>query len=176
MYSELNYKKKYFLLRATLRKLLQSLRESQRLLRTLLEHSGSGAFIVKRDRFRDVEGLRRYVKDELGVALEGTMKGSGRIRYGYTADPLAIGDAKMATLPFFGWGMKHAIESARLMAACLAGGDWRAYAPLHRSRFRRQRAAASLLGGIYDSPMAWVLRPFVSNPRLFERVYRWIHA
>lgn len=45
-YLDLNYKKKYFLARRTLRKLMEALRETQRLLNSVLEHSGLGVFMV----------------------------------------------------------------------------------------------------------------------------------
>ncbi len=57
-YRELNYKRKYFLLRRTLRKLMGALRDTHALLKSLLEHSGLGVFIV------DQGGCFRFLNGE----------------------------------------------------------------------------------------------------------------
>ncbi len=139
------------------------------------ENNSHVAFIVKRDRFREPQDLRRYIKEELGVTLFAELKGTGRIRYGYADHSLAVGDAKMTTFPFLGLGMKHAIGSARLLASCLADGDPSSYAKLHQKKFSRQRRSNVWAGRLYDSPLQFLLKPFITNSLLFGRLYRWLH-
>jgi len=139
------------------------------------ENDSHVAFIVKRDRFRNSAELKRFVCEELNLELLGELKGTGRIRYGYSKNGLSIGDAKMSTFPFLGYGMKHAIDSARLLAACFAKGESAVYPERHRRIFRRHRLTSLLVGRLYDSPFQFTLRPFVSNERLFRGLYGWIH-
>ena len=134
------------------------------------------AFIVKRGLFRDIEGLKKYLWRELGLTFEGSLKGTGRIHYGYSPESLAVGDAKMATFPFRGLGMKHAILSAQLLAEKIAAGDAHAYATAHRRHFRRWHFFSAMGGILYDSPFQGLLKPLLRNRGVFFRLYNWLHA
>ena len=133
------------------------------------------AFIVKRDRFQNTEELKKYLAEELGLKAEGVLKGTGRLRYGYSREAFAVGDAKMATFPFLGLGMKHAILSARLLAAKIASGETALYVREHRRVFRRWRGFSALCGGLYDSPLQPLLKPLLRSRAVFFRLYGWLH-
>lgn len=135
-------------------------------------HSG---FIIRRELFRPGEALAAFVEKELGVHFLGQLKGAGPIRYGASNTPLAVGDAKLTLHPFLGLGMKHAIESARLLADCIENGRITEYDLLHRRRFARMAFASRLAAALYDSPVRILLLPFLEFPPLFLASYRWVH-
>ena len=134
------------------------------------------AFIVKRDRFQNAEALKKYLGCELGLKSEGVLKGTGRLQYGYSREAFAVGDAKMATFPFLGLGMKHAILSARLLAGKIAGNEAALYAQAHRRVFRRWRCFSVLCGALYDSPFQPLFKPLLQNRAVFLGLYGWLHA
>lgn len=134
------------------------------------------AFIVKKNLFGGMDALRDYLKKELGLCVSGPLKGTKGIRYHAVGrEGLAVGDAKLATHPFLGLGMKHAIESARLLAHLIAEGRTEDYAALHPKRFRRYRWASAFGGRLYDSPFRFTLKPILCEP-VFSCAYRWLHA
>ncbi len=142
-----------------------------------LEGQGHVALIVKKSAFRNAEGLRRLVREELDLEVEGPLKGTRSLRYHAPAKKeLAVGDAMLATHPFLGLGMKHAILSARLMARCILSGRTDDYADAHRRLFGKYRRASWAAGTLYDSPLRFVLKPWLGSPRLFLRSYRWLHG
>ena len=134
------------------------------------------AFIVRRDRFRRAADLEIFLSEELKIRVIGPLKGTGRIRYGYTQDPLAVGDAKLTTFPFLGLGMKHAILSSRLLAEKISQKDIPSYGAAHRRQFRKYRLFSALVGKIYDSPFQLALKMLIRNEFLFLRAYRWLHG
>ena len=134
------------------------------------------AFIVKRDRYQNMDELKKYLWRELRITFEGPLKGTGRLHYGYSRDSFAVGDAKMTTFPFLGLGMKHAILSAQLMAEKIAGNETHTYAGMHRRIFRRWRLFSALGGGLFDSPFQPLLRPLLQNESIFFRLYDWLHT
>ncbi len=133
------------------------------------------AFIVKRERFRNAEDLKKILWEELRLKFDGPLKGTGRIHYGYSRESLAVGDAKMVTFPFLGLGMKHAIFSARLLAEKISTDEAQVYDRTHRHVFRRWRLFSAFIGAIYDSPFQFLLRPLIRNRALFFWMYRWLH-
>ncbi len=141
-----------------------------------LENQAHLAFIVKREHVQNTEKLKKYLWDELRIRAEGPLKGTGRIRYGYSKEPFAIGDAKMTTFPFLGLGMKHAIFSARLFAEKISANDVFLYAKAHRQIFRRWRLFSDFAGKIYDSPFQFLLKPFLRSRFLFFRLFEWLHG
>ncbi len=134
------------------------------------------ALILKKDRFQGTDALKRYVKKELGVVLDGRFKGTKDIDYRVYAPGLAIGDAKLATHAFLGLGMKHAILSARLAARLIAENRSGFYPVCHRRFFRKYRWASRVAGRIYDSPFQCLLKPLFGHPALFMTLYHWLHA
>lgn len=99
------------------------------------------AFIIRRSW---ASGWRDVIRRELGVAIpEGPAKATGPIFYGRRVPGLSVGDAKMPTHPFLGLGMKHAIESARLLAQLLKEGSEARYDSEHRKIFRKYETASN---------------------------------
>ncbi len=133
------------------------------------------AFIVKRNLFKSPEDLIKKIFSEFGLRLEIPLKGTGRIRYGYSSLPLAIGDAKLATHPFLGLGMKHAILSARLLAQMIAENRQSEYNSVHRKIFKKIQGCSAALHGINSSPFRFLLRPLLAPP-IFKRVYEWLEC
>lgn len=137
------------------------------------DRPGHGAFLVHRRFFAGLEALKRKFSSEFGVELAGEPKGSAAIDYSHYSPGLAVGDAKMATHPFLGFGMKHAILSARLLAELIARGSEASYPGLHAGLFRRIRLASLFGGRLYDSPF----RRLLQLPTAFSGIcYRWIHG
>ena len=143
---------------------------------TMEETESHLAFIVKRGRFQGQEDLKRYLWEELKIKTDEPLKGTGRIRYGYSKGPLAVGDAKMTTFPFLGLGMKHAILSARLLADKISKKETGSYDLEHQKNFRKYRLFSQCVGRVYDSPFQGALRPFIQNRSLFMGLYRWLHG
>ena len=142
-----------------------------------LEEKSHVAFIVKRNLFRNTEDLRHVLQKELGLNIQGPMKGTKAIHYHASSfEGLAVGDAKLTTHPFLGLGMKHAIFSARLLAELIASGRKEDYSRLHRRLFWKYRWASRVAGGLYDSPNRFILWPVLKNQKVFLKAYRWLHS
>ncbi len=137
---------------------------------------GHAAFLVKKNFFKNPADLKERVQSELGVTLCGELKGTGQIDYNFFSEGAAIGDAKMTTHPFLGFGMKHAILSARLCAEYICQGRLAEYPRAHARLFSGQRWASRLGGRLFDSPFQGFLKPVFQSPVLFRRAYRWIHG
>lgn len=133
------------------------------------------AFIVKKNLYRNMTELEAFVKQELGIGPLESLKGTGGIHYGDTGASMAVGDAKMATHPFLGLGMKHAVNSARLMADLIEKGRFQTYAQEHRKRFRRFHWASTLGAKLYETEARVFLWPFLRYHALFAVAYRWVH-
>ncbi len=134
------------------------------------------AMIVKRDLFKDQEQLKGFIRKELSLSVTLPLKGTAGIHYhASSAENLAVGDAKLTTHPFLGLGMKHAILSARLLAALIAEGNEDQYSERHRRLFRKYRWASWAAGGLYDSRFQFLLRPLLQSPPLFLSAYRFLH-
>ncbi|GEM_PF-1923830 len=132
------------------------------------------AFIVKRDYFKSPEDLNRRICSEFGLRFEMPLKGTGRIRYGYASLPMAIGDAKLSTHPFFGFGMKHAILSARLMAQMIAENRQSDYDRAHRKIFKKLQGSSAFVFRLNASLFRFLWRLLLA-PIIFERIYEWLH-
>jgi len=133
------------------------------------------AFLVRRALYKNPEQMRALVLSELGIRLEGALKGTSRIRYGTSGVGLAVGDAKLTTHPFLGLGMKHAILSARLLARLIAEGREGEYDARHREAFRRMRWASRAGEAIFDTPFKALAWPFLFAGPVFRSAYAWIH-
>lgn len=140
-----------------------------------LEKKSHVAFIVRRGFFKNLEDLSDKVFSELGLRLKLPLKGTGRIRYGYSCLPLAVGDAKLTTHPFLGLGMKHAILSARLMAEIISQNRHKEYDGIHRKSFKKMQEVSAALHSLNSSPLRRLLRPLLT-PLIFNRVYQWLHT
>jgi len=141
-----------------------------------LEDQSHMSFIVKKSLFENIEGLKDYIKKELGLDIQGPLKGTKGIHYHESSfEGLAIGDAKLTTHPFLGLGMKHAILSARLMAQLIVSHRVEDYSKVHRRLFRKYRWASLMTGRIYDSPFRFFLRSILENPPLFLNIHHWLH-
>ena len=132
------------------------------------------AFIVKRRLFKNLEDLNEKIIREFGLRLKMALKGTGRIRYGYSSLAMAIGDAKLATHPFLGLGMKHAILSARLMAQLIAENRQNEYDRIHRMIFKKYQMSSAALHMINTSLLRFVWRPLLA-PQTFNHTYKWLH-
>jgi len=132
-------------------------------------------FIVRRTSFDEPGALPERIVREFGIELHGRWKGTTSIHYGRSGENLAVGDAKLTTHPFLGFGMKHAVDSARLLAGLIADGRVEDYDRLHRRLFGRVHRVSRILAALYGSPAAFLLRPLAANRRLFLAGYRWIH-
>ena len=137
---------------------------------------GHVAFIVKKDFFKGLPDLKEKVSSEFDIKFLGELKGTGQINYDFFSDEMAVGDAKMTTHPFLGFGMKHAILSARLCAEHIRTGKITEYPKAHARMFRKYLLASRLGGRIFDSPFQDLLRPFFQWPYLFRHTYKWIHG
>lgn len=140
------------------------------------EGRGHAAFIVKKNFFKGLPDLKEKVHSEFGIRFSGELKGTGQINYDFFSDEIAIGDTKMTTHPFLGFGMKHAILSARLCAEHIRAGKLAEYPRAHARLFRKQLWISRLGGGLYDSPLQVLLKPFFQSPFLFHHAYRWVHG
>lgn len=141
------------------------------------EGDAHAACLVLKNRIGSPERLRGRIADEFGVELLGPLKGTGRIDYrGGVSAALAVGDAKMTTHPILGLGMKHAIESSKLLAALIQEGRLGDYPKAHARLFKRFRFASRFIDAIYDTPLRCLLRPFFRYPALFFGVYDWLHG
>ncbi|MBV9463452.1 MAG: hypothetical protein JO317_04415 [Verrucomicrobiae bacterium] len=132
------------------------------------------AVLARRSALAGKGDPRDWIERESGVRLLNKPRGTASIRYGYGPNDLAVGDAKLTTHPFLGLGMRHAIESARLMARCIAEDRVGDYSSEHRRAFSRYHRASSLLEAAYDSPLRFLLGAFLV-PSIFEPAYRWVH-
>lgn len=137
---------------------------------------GHAAFIVKKSFFKGPADLRERVRSELGVTLCGDLKGTSAISYDFFSQDLAVGDAKMSTHPFLGFGMKHAILSARLCAEHIRDGRIAEYPGAHARLFAKQWWASRAGGRLFDSPFQVLLKPIFQSPVLFRGAYRWVHG
>ncbi len=135
-------------------------------------HAG---FIVRKELFSSSAAMAAFGEKELGVRFLAPLKGAGPIRYGSSGAPLAVGDAKLTLHPFLGLGMKHAIESARLLADCIEKENTGEYDRLHRRRFARMKFASGFAAALYDSPARFLFLPVLKFPPLFIAGYRWVH-
>ena len=136
------------------------------------------ALIVKKSFFQNTEQLKNYVHDELRLDIE-ISKGTQSISYDFfpsrSSQELAVGDAMLATQPFLGLGMKHAIQSARLMADLIASDKTDDYHAVHKKVFRKYHLANRISGRIYDSSFQSLFRLFVGNSLLVSKTYHWLH-
>ncbi len=133
------------------------------------------AFVMKKNLFSGILSLKEKIKEEFGMEVS-EIKGSSVIDYRHVSQDLAVGDAKMPTHPFLGFGMKHAILSARLMASHIRSGTLERYASDHVKLFWRSRIANQLSGALFDSPFRALLKPALSSRPLFNRFYFWLHS
>jgi flavin-dependent dehydrogenase len=132
--------------------------------------------IIRRELFRGPEEVRARIRSELGIVIEAPLRGTTAIRYGGRSAGFAVGDAKLATHPFLGLGMRHAVDSARLLAALIAEGNADSYESEHRKLSSRWELASRVLGTIYGSPARPLLRIVFENPRLYLLAYEWLHG
>ena len=137
---------------------------------------GHAAFIVKKNFFKGLPDLKAKVRSELGIRFLGELKGTGLINYNSFSHEMAVGDAKMTTHPFLGFGMKHAILSARLCAEHIRTGRFADYPKAHARMFRKHQFASRLGGRLFDSPFQSLLRPVFQWPFLFRHAYQWLHG
>jgi hypothetical protein len=72
--------------------------------------------------------------------------------------------------------MRHAIESAKLLAGLIASGKTEKYDRAHRRRFRRYRLASAAAGFFHSSSAAPFFFRHFSRPAIFSTGYRWLHA
>lgn len=140
------------------------------------EGRGHAALIVKKNFFKGLPDLKQKVRLELGIHFSGELKGTGQINYDFFSDEIAVGDAKMTTHPFLGFGMKHAILSARLCAEHICAGKLAEYPKAHARLFRRQLWMSRLGGSLYDSPLQILLKPVFQHSFLFRRAYQGVHG
>lgn len=141
------------------------------------EGPSHAAFVMKRRLFKGVPALRDYLKKELGIRVGENLKGMKGISYrAASKNAFAVGDAKLATHPFLGLGMKHAILSARLLASLIAENRLEEYPQLHARLFRKYRWANRFAGSLYDSPFRFTLAPILKNRILFQAGYHWLHS
>lgn len=124
-YADLNYKKKYFLIRRTLRKLITTLRETQQLLNTVLEDGGTAAFTI------DAEGRFRFFNSEVARVT------------GYTA-PEVLGKHFRMVLT-----LDDLSDGFRLFYQTMKG------TPAVRSRFRLRRKDGSTIIAELDTFPVW---------------------
>ncbi len=142
----------------------------------LREGRGYAAFIVKKNFFKGLPDLKERVHSQLGITLHGDLKGTGQIDYDFFSHELAVGDAKMTTHPFLGFGMKHAILSARLCAEHIRTGRIAEYSQAHARMFRKHLLVSRFGGRLFDSSFQGLLRPIFQWPILFRHAYKWIHG
>jgi flavin-dependent dehydrogenase len=133
------------------------------------------AFIVRRARFRNPDQIRDLILEEFGVELLGGLKGTARIHYGYQDERCAVGDAMMTTHPFLGFGMKHAVLSARLLAQCISKERMGDYPRLHREAFRTSHLVSRACEKILNTQNSMILKSVISNPWLINQMHRWTH-
>ncbi|MFT5207322.1 MAG: hypothetical protein ACI9CF_001074 [Candidatus Omnitrophota bacterium] len=133
------------------------------------------AFLIHHSCFKSIEALPELLKSQLGLKVMGSIKGTRRIHYGMQHPDWAIGDAKMTTHPFLGLGMKHAIESARLLADLIMANRYADYALEHRRKFKAYFWTSQLLGRAFDSPLQNLVWSVFSNPALMNNAYHLIH-
>ena len=134
------------------------------------------AFLVRHDLLKNPTNLVNLIQKELRLDIEPPLKGTGRIRYSYSDQRQAIGDAKLTTHPFLGFGMKHAILSARLMADLIEKGRIGDYDLEHRRQFKKYDHISSWACEIYESPFRSLFLPFLKSPTLFQLAFEWIHV
>ena len=133
------------------------------------------AFLIHQNMFKTIGELPALLEKELEIRLSSEPRGTGRLKYGYRSDGLAIGDAKLMTHPFLGLGMKHAIESARLMAKLISLKIPSDYDRRHRKRFWRYNLANRITARLFHDQKRLLLWPVLRNPVLFRSAYRFIH-
>lgn len=134
------------------------------------------AFLIKKSRFNGKNELVGIIRKELRLQIRSKIKGTRAIRYRRSNHPLAIGDAKLTTHPFLGFGMKHAILSAKLMAAAIADGKTGEYDQMHRLAFGRTRWLSAFIEKVFDSPLQNCLEPLLRTKRLHDIIYRLVHS
>ncbi len=133
------------------------------------------AFLIHHSRYSSMAALPALLENQLGLKVIGPIKGTRRIHYGMQHPDWAIGDAKMTTHPFLGLGMKHAIESARLLADLIKANRYDNYSLEHRKKFRAYFWSNQLLGKAFDSPLQSLVWSAFSNPSLMNKAYQVIH-
>ncbi len=141
-----------------------------------LEETSHVAFIARKGVFKNSDDLRETVRAETGLHLDMPLKGTARIRYGYSSLDLAVGDAKLTTHPFLGLGMKHAILSARLLAGMIAEGREADYDRAHRKLFRKFHWSSLGVHRLTAWPLRFLGPPLLGSTRLLRSVYEGLHG
>jgi flavin-dependent dehydrogenase len=141
-----------------------------------LEETSHAALIVRKSSFKSLDDLKEKVCRETGIRLEMPLKGTARIRYGYSSVDLAVGDAKLTTHPFLGLGMKHAILSARLLATMIAENQEIDYDKIHRKIFKKFHGASLAIHRLTASPFRLLCLPFLKSTALVRSAYEWLHS
>ena len=141
-----------------------------------LENKAHVAFIVNKNFLTHADKLAEKIQKELGVYLTGPLKGTKKISYRLNrSKDLAIGDAKLTTHPFLGLGMKHAIESARLMARLIRENKTQEYSDLHGYYFKKWEWASRITGALFEGPGRGCLWILLKKPTLFLKAYHTLH-
>jgi len=137
--------------------------------------TGHAAFMVRDDKRLNFRDLSCLVQKQFGLPKLSAIRGTGKINFGYQDRHLAVGDAMLMFPPFLGLGMKHAILSSQLMAACILSGNISSYTELHRKIFRRWYLSSQHLDNVYDSIWAVPALYVFLRPKIFHYLYKWLH-
>ncbi len=134
------------------------------------------ALIVRKSFFKNLNDLKEKIRRETDLHLEMPLKGTTRIRYGYSSLDLAVGDAKLTTHPFLGLGMKHAILSARLLAGMIAENREMDYDKAHRKLFKKFHCSSLGMHRFTAGPLRFFCPPLLKSTLFFRSAYEWLHG
>lgn len=135
------------------------------------------AILIRPAAFKGLDRLTEHLASKLGVTGASNFKGTRRIRYGRSHPAvLSAGDAILRTHPFLGFGMKHAVLSARMLAECIAEGRADEYPAMHRRAFRIQAAASSVFESLYRFRMPRLISMVCGPSALYRPLHRCLHG
>lgn len=133
------------------------------------------AFVLHRDLLRS-KMIADVLHDELGIRCEMRPKGTRAISYQHYTDRLAVGDAKMTSHPLFGFGMKHAVLSARLLAKCIQQNRIEHYHQLHRKLFSKLYRLNQVVDKTYQKWGGKWLTASLALPGVLSLLYQQVHS